>query len=90
MDKDELKTFLTIHIREGASQVVLLFMDELPTFKLLWYWYREVWNENEDKDEDAEMLSILLYIRRQAYSLVPLPNAPQFWREKWKSYMNLK
>ena len=61
MDKDELKTFLTIHIREGASQVVLLFMDELPTFKLLWYWYREVWNENEDKDEDAEMLSILLY-----------------------------
>ena len=34
MSKDELKTFLTIHIREGASQVVLLFMDELPTFKL--------------------------------------------------------
>ena len=61
MDKDELKTFLTIHIREGVSRVVLLFMDELPTFKLLWYWYREVWNENEDKDEDAEMLSILLY-----------------------------
>ena len=61
MDKDELKTFLTIHIREGVSRVVLLFMDELPTFKLLWYWYREVWNENEDKDEDAEMLSIILY-----------------------------
>ena len=61
MDKDELKTFLTIHIREGASQVVLLFMDELPTFKLLWHWYREVWNKNEDKDEDAEILSILLH-----------------------------
>lgn len=42
MSKDELKTFLTIHIREGASQVVLLFMDELPTFKLPWHWYREV------------------------------------------------
>ena len=37
MSKDELKTFLTIHIREGASQVVLLFMDELPTFKLPWH-----------------------------------------------------
>ena len=30
MNKNELKTFLTIHIREGAWQVVLLFMDELP------------------------------------------------------------
>ena len=42
MSNDELKTFLTIHIREGESQVVLLFMDELPTFKLPWHWYREV------------------------------------------------
>ena len=29
LDEDELKTFLTIHIREGAWQVVLLFTDEL-------------------------------------------------------------
>ena len=35
MNKNELETFLTIHIREGAWQVVLLFMDELPKYKLL-------------------------------------------------------
>ena len=29
MDKYELQTFLHIHIRGGAWQVVLLFMDEL-------------------------------------------------------------
>ena len=55
MNKNELETFLTIHIREGAWQVVLLFMDELPKYKLPSYWYREVW------DEDEEMFSIPLY-----------------------------
>ena len=57
MDKDELKTFLTIHIREGAWQVVLLFVDELPKYKLPWDWYREVW----DEDEYEETFSIPLY-----------------------------
>ena len=65
MDKDKLKTFLTIHIREGAWQVVLLFIDELPRFKLPWNWYREVWGEDEDvdedEDEDEEMFSLPLY-----------------------------
>ena len=55
MGKYELKTFLTIHIREGAWQVALLFMDELPARKLPWDWYREVW------EEDEEMFSIPLY-----------------------------
>ena len=54
MDEDELKTFLTIHIREGALEVVLLFMDELPRFKLPRNWYRKVWDEDEDEDEDEE------------------------------------
>ena len=55
MDEDELKTFLTIHIREGAWQVVLLFMDELSTRKLPLDWYLVVW------DEDEEMFSMPLY-----------------------------
>ena len=52
MDKHELETFLTIHIREGAWQVVLLFMDELPEYKLPLDWYHEVWDEDEDEDEE--------------------------------------
>ena len=59
MDEDELKTFLTIHVREGAWQVLLLFMDELPTRKLPWDWYHEVWDE--DEGEDKEMFSTSLY-----------------------------
>ena len=55
MDKYELHTFLHIHIRGGAWQVVLLFMDELPTRKLPWDWYREV------RDEDEKMFSMPLY-----------------------------
>ena len=58
MDKDDLETFLTIHIREGAWQVVLLFMDELPTSKLPHTWYHEV----RDEDDYEEMLSVPLYI----------------------------
>ena len=58
MDKDNLETFLTIHIREGAWQVVLLFMDELPTSKLPRTWYHEV----RDEDDYEEMLSVPLYI----------------------------
>ena len=54
MDKYELKTFLHIHIRGGAQQEVLLFVDELPTRKP-WDWCHEVWEENE------EMFSIPLY-----------------------------
>ena len=50
MDEDELKTFLTIHIREGAWQVVLLFTDELSIFKQPWYYYRIIYNEDEDKE----------------------------------------
>ena len=55
MDKDELKSFLIIHIREGASQVVLLFLNELPTCKLPLEWYpgvrsHEVWDEDEDEE----------------------------------------
>ena len=45
MDEDELKTFLTINIKEGAWQVVLLFMDELPEYELLPDWYHRVWDE---------------------------------------------
>ena len=51
MDKDELKTFLTIHIREGAWQVVLLFMDELPRVKLPWDWCGILHYGDEDEDE---------------------------------------
>ena len=57
MYKYELHTFLRIHIRGGACQVVLLFMDELPTRKLSWDWYREV----RDEDKDEEMFPIPLY-----------------------------
>ena len=53
MDEDELKRFLTIHIREGASEVVLLFMDELPRFELPRNWYHKVWDEDEDEDEET-------------------------------------
>ena len=45
MHEDELKTFLTIHIKEGAWQVVLLFMDELPEYELPPDWYHRVWDE---------------------------------------------
>ena len=51
MDKDELKTFLTIHIREGTWQVVLLFMDELPRVKLPWDWCGILHYGDEDEDE---------------------------------------
>ena len=63
MDKDELKRFLTIHIREGVWQVVLLFIDKLATRKLPRDWYHEVWgeDEDEDEDEDEETSSPLLY-----------------------------
>ena len=54
MDKDELKTFLTIHIREGAWQVVLLFTDELPKVKLPWDRCGKIHNEDEDEDEDED------------------------------------
>lgn len=57
VDKYKLKTSLHIHIRGGAWQVALLFMDELSTRKLSWDWYHEVW----DEDEDEEMFSIPLY-----------------------------
>ena len=61
MDKDELKRFLTIHIREGVWQVVLLFIDKLATRKLPRDWYHEVWGEDKDEDEDEETSSPLLY-----------------------------
>ena len=54
MDKDELKTFLTIHIREGAWQVVLLFTDELPRVKLPRDWCGIIHNEDEDEEEEEE------------------------------------
>ena len=47
---------LECHASGGAWQVVLLFMDELPTRKLPWDLCHEVWEENE------EMFSIPLYI----------------------------
>ena len=53
MDKDELKRFLTIHIREGVWQVVLLFIDKLATRKLPRDQYHEVWGEDEDEDEET-------------------------------------
>ena len=52
MDKDELKIFLTIHTREGAWQVVMLFTDELPRVKLPWDWCIIVHDEYKDEDED--------------------------------------
>ncbi|PFX14009.1 NACHT, LRR and PYD domains-containing protein 3 [Stylophora pistillata] len=47
MDKYELKTFLTIHIREGAWQVVLLFTDELRSRKLPSDWCETKWDWHE-------------------------------------------
>ena len=61
MDKDELKTFLTIHIREGAWQVVLLFTDELPKVKLPRDWCGKIHNEDEDEDEDEEVSNEVIY-----------------------------
>ncbi|PFX15012.1 NACHT, LRR and PYD domains-containing protein 12 [Stylophora pistillata] len=51
MDEYELKAFLTIHIREGAWQVELLFMDELPLHNLPWGLYHEMWYEDEDEEK---------------------------------------
>ena len=48
MDEDKLNTFLTIHIREVAWQVVLLFTDELPSVKLPWDRYRRRFHEDEE------------------------------------------
>ena len=59
MDKDEWETFLTIHIREGAWQVVLLLIDEFPKHERPLGWYREVWDGNED--EEKEMCYTPLY-----------------------------
>ena len=56
MDKDELKTFLTIHIREGAWQVVLLFTDELPRVKLPRDWCGIIHNEDEDEEVFNEVI----------------------------------
>ena len=56
MDEDELKTFLTIHIREGAWQVVLLFTDELSISKQPWYCCRVIYNEDEDKEVSNEVI----------------------------------
>ena len=53
MDKDELKTFLTIHIREGAWQVVLLFTDELPRVKLPRDWCGIIHNEDEEVSNEV-------------------------------------
>ncbi|XP_022785156.1 uncharacterized protein LOC111325590 isoform X1 [Stylophora pistillata] len=50
MDEHELKTFLTIHIREGAWQVVLLFTDELPSDKLPRDWFDEMWDRHKGKE----------------------------------------
>ena len=61
MDEDELKTFLTIHIREGAWQVVLLFTDELSISKQPWYCFRVIYNEDEDEDEDEEVSNEVIY-----------------------------
>ena len=56
MDEDELKTFLTIHIREGAWQVVLLFTDELPRVKLPRDWCGIIHNEDEDEEVSNEVI----------------------------------
>ena len=63
MDKDELIVFLTIHIREGAWQVVLLFTDELPRVKLKLPrdWCGIIHNEDEDEDEDEEVSDEVIY-----------------------------
>ena len=66
MDKGELKTFLTIHIREGAWQVVLLFTDELPRVKLPRDWCGIIHNEDEDEEVSNEVIysstSGILYV----------------------------
>ena len=54
MSKYELETFLTIHIIEGAWQVVLLFVDELPRVKLPRDWYSII--DNEDEEVSNEMI----------------------------------
>ena len=56
MDKGELKTFLTIHIREGAWQVVLLFTDELPKCKLPWDWCGIILNKDENEEVSNEVI----------------------------------
>ena len=56
MDKDELIAFLTIHIREGAWQVVLLFTDELPRVKLPRDWCGIIHNEDEDEEVSNEVI----------------------------------
>ena len=56
MDKDELKTFLTIHIREGAWQVVLLFTDELSIHEPPWGSHHEIYNKDEDEEVFIEVI----------------------------------
>ena len=59
MSVDELKTFLTIHIRKVAWQVVLLFTDELPIVESPWYCYHRRFHEDEDEEE--EVFSEVIY-----------------------------
>ena len=56
MDKDELKTFLTIHIREGAWQVVLLFTDELSIHEPPWGSHHEIYYKDEDEEVFIEVI----------------------------------
>ena len=56
MNKDELKTFLTIHIREGAWQVVLLFTDELSIHEPPWGSHHEIYNKDEDEEVFIEVI----------------------------------
>ncbi|XP_022804733.1 uncharacterized protein LOC111341950 isoform X6 [Stylophora pistillata] len=58
VDEYELKTFLSIHIREGAWQVALLFMDELSYNKLPWDWFFDAWYRWE---EEEEIIGLSLY-----------------------------
>ncbi|XP_022806346.1 NACHT, LRR and PYD domains-containing protein 9-like [Stylophora pistillata] len=58
MDKYKLKTFLRIHITEGAWQVALLFMDELPSDELPRDWFVDAWYRWE---EEEEMIGSSLY-----------------------------
>ena len=56
MDKYKLKTFLSIHIREGAWQVALLFMDELPSYKLPRDWFDDLWYRWEEEETFSSSL----------------------------------
>ena len=44
----QVGNFLTVHARDGVRQVLLLFMDKLPLYKLPENWYHLEWDKDKE------------------------------------------